>query len=149
MSTTQMPKALKAALDRRLKLGSGPKDRLHEACRAVGVPTEKVPRVKVFGNPDLMIYRADGAPGMVVFIDEEVWHNRRPLWTKRLPETWKNAVQETQARDRKVDIYLRGRGWVVVRLWTADTTPEKVKESAEYVKRVCLYPTRAILPKPD
>src|SRR6266550_3919944 len=65
----------------------------------------------IFGKPDFAFPNQKVA----VFCDSDFWHGR-----KRVPSTnrsyWTLKLARNRKRDKQVNLHLRGRGWIVVRL---------------------------------
>jgi len=69
----------------------------------------------VIGNPDIAIPKSHKA----VFLHSDFWHGwRLPVWEHILPsEFWKIKLKKNRARDRKVVLALRRKGWKVMITW--------------------------------
>jgi len=69
----------------------------------------------IIGNPDIAIPELHKA----VFLHSDFWHGwRLPAWENILPsEFWKIKLKKNRARDRKVALALRRKGWKVMILW--------------------------------
>lgn len=69
----------------------------------------------VIGKPDIAVPKSRKA----VFLHSDFWHGwRLPAWEHILPsEFWKIKLKKNRARDKKVLLALRRKGWKVMILW--------------------------------
>ena len=69
----------------------------------------------IIGKPDIAQPKSHKA----VFLHSDFWHGwRLPNWEHILPsDFWKTKLKKNRARDRKVILALRRKGWKVVILW--------------------------------
>lgn len=69
----------------------------------------------IIGKPDIALPKSRKA----VFLHSDFWHGwRLPTWKHILPsEFWKIKLKKNRARDRKVLLALRRKGWRVMILW--------------------------------
>ena len=69
----------------------------------------------IIGNPDIALPKSRKA----VFLHSDFWHGwRLPSWEHILPsEFWKTKLKKNRARDKKVLLALRRKGWEVMILW--------------------------------
>ena len=73
---------------------------------------------RYFGTPDIVLkkYRT------VIFVDSCFWHGCARHF--RLPAVrvafWRDKIQANRARDRKVTLAYRRRGWTIFRFWEHD-----------------------------
>lgn len=67
------------------------------------------------GKPDFVF----PAKKLAVFVDGCFWHGcpRHATWPKTRAAFWLAKITGNKARDRRVNRLLRGRGWVVLRIW--------------------------------
>ncbi|HEX4119473.1 MAG TPA: very short patch repair endonuclease [Verrucomicrobiae bacterium] len=69
----------------------------------------------IYGKPDFVFRKQK----LAVFVDGCFWHSCR--WHCRMPksrrEFWSSKISKNIDRDRKVNVFLRRRGWRVVRIW--------------------------------
>ena len=68
------------------------------------------------GRPDFVWH----AVKVAVFADGCFWHGHccgKNISPRTNTEAWINKINRNRARDRKTARVLRGRGWVVIRLW--------------------------------
>ena len=70
---------------------------------------------EAIGKPDIALPKSCKA----VFLHSDFWHGwRLPTWEHILPsEFWKTKLKKNRARDRKVVLALRRKGWKVMILW--------------------------------
>lgn len=57
---------------------------------------------------------------VVVFVDGCFWHGHdcgKNVTPKTNARAWKDKIERTQARDRRVSRKLRQAGWTVIRIW--------------------------------
>lgn len=85
---------------------------------------------KVFGKPDLSFKKQKVA----VFVDSEFWHGKDfDKKNSRLPKTyWRDKINNNTLRDKKVNQYLKGRGWKVIRIWAGDF----VKKPGLFIQKI-------------
>ena len=63
---------------------------------------------------------------LALFCDGSFWHGRywknlkEKLAAGSNPDYWVSHIESNRKRDRKVNRVLRGRGYVVLRLWDTD-----------------------------
>ncbi len=94
------------------------------------------------GRPDIVFTTVK----LAVFIDGDFWHGY--LWKKggKIPEKpyWKGKITSNIARDKRVNIELRKRGWKVTRVWEHEVMKnpqmaalkiQKVYTSLKHVKK--------------
>jgi DNA mismatch endonuclease (patch repair protein) len=94
--------------------------------------------MKIKGKPDILFPKEKVA----VFIDGCFWHGCPRCYTrpKSNQAYWDNKKIENIARDRRVDNYLAGQGFKVVRLWEHEIigsmhdATEKIMTALEAVK---------------
>lgn len=69
----------------------------------------------IIGKPDIALPKSRRA----VFLHSDFWHGwRLPSWEHILPnDFWKFKLKKNRARDRRVTLALRRRGWKVMTLW--------------------------------
>lgn len=69
----------------------------------------------VIGKPDIALLKSRKA----VFLHSDFWHGwRLPTWEHILPSKfWKIKLKKNRARDKKVVLVLRRKGWRVMILW--------------------------------
>ena len=77
------------------------------------------------GTPDIAFTKQRVA----VFADGEFWHGKDYSESKnKLPDYWHNKIERNMERDKKVNVALVNRGYVVLRFWGKEIKkkPEKV-----------------------
>ena len=69
----------------------------------------------VIGKPDIALPKSRKA----VFLHSDFWHGwRLPSWEHILPSNfWKIKLKKNRARDKKVALALRRKGWKIMILW--------------------------------
>ncbi len=67
------------------------------------------------GKPDIVFQKEK----ICVFLDSDFWHGwQYPRWKRILKNNfWKNKIENTRRRDRKITANLRRNGWKVLRVW--------------------------------
>jgi DNA mismatch endonuclease (patch repair protein) len=67
------------------------------------------------GRPDIVFPRSKVA----VFVDGCFWHScpRHRVWPTTRREFWREKLTDNRRRDQRVASALRGRGWLVIRIW--------------------------------
>ena len=67
------------------------------------------------GKPDIVFERYK----VCVFLDSDFWHGwQYPRWKHLLKnDFWRNKIEANRARDKKNTLWLRRRGWIVIRIW--------------------------------
>ncbi|WP_375154905.1 very short patch repair endonuclease [Stratiformator vulcanicus] len=66
------------------------------------------------GCPDIVFSRAK----LAIFLDGDFWHGYRfPSWHHKLSKPWREKIEETRKRDRRIHRRLRRHGWCVARFW--------------------------------
>jgi DNA mismatch endonuclease (patch repair protein) len=70
---------------------------------------------KLPGKPDFVFPKLKTA----AFVDGCFWHGcpKHVTWPKTRAAFWKAKIEGNRARDRRVNRALRGRGWMVIRVW--------------------------------
>jgi len=78
------------------------------------------------GKPDIVFEKEK----LCVFLDSDFWHGwQYPRWKHLLKnDFWWGKIENNRKRDRKTTIYLRKKGWKVLRIWEHEIkkNPEKV-----------------------
>lgn len=66
------------------------------------------------GKPDVVFDRAR----VCIFLDSDFWHGwQYPRWRHLLRNHfWRNKIENTRGRDRRITKHLRYKGWTVVRI---------------------------------
>lgn len=66
------------------------------------------------------------------------WHGcpRHGTQPKTNAKFWRNKIATNQARDRRVNSALRGRGWTVIRVWEHEL---KRKDGPRLIQRLRKY----------
>jgi len=79
---------------------------------------------KLPGKPDFVFLKLKTA----VFVDGCFWHSypRHATWPKANAAFWRKKIEGNRARDRRVNRALRGRGWVVIRIWEHELKATKI-----------------------
>lgn len=69
----------------------------------------------LFGKPDFVF----PAMRVAIFVDGEFWHGHptRGQIPKSNREFWVQKIERNKARDQLVNKTLKGKGWIVVRIW--------------------------------
>lgn len=87
------------------------------------------------GHPDFVFRKEHVA----VFVDGDFWHGnpRRFRLPKSNVKYWKKKILSNRERDKRINRELRGRGWVVVRIWQSSLKNEMavVRRLDKYLKR--------------
>jgi DNA mismatch endonuclease (patch repair protein) len=67
------------------------------------------------GKPDIVFLKKK----ICIFLDSDFWHGfYYPRWKHLLKnDFWRTKIENNRNRDRKTTIYLRKKGWVVLRFW--------------------------------
>lgn len=67
------------------------------------------------GKPDIVFRNQKSC----VFLDSDFWHGwQYPRWKRILKNRfWKDKIERNRRRDRNTTLYLRRKGWKVVRIW--------------------------------
>ncbi|MCF7908169.1 MAG: very short patch repair endonuclease [Candidatus Omnitrophica bacterium] len=67
------------------------------------------------GKPDIVFKRAK----LCVFLDSDFWHGWQYSRWKHLLKNdfWKTKIEKNRLRDKKTTLFLKRKGWIVVRLW--------------------------------
>ncbi|SUS03577.1 T/G mismatch-specific endonuclease [uncultured Defluviicoccus sp.] len=85
-------------------------------------------------KPDFVFPRLKTA----VFVDGCFWHGcpRHGTSPKTNAKFWRLKIATNQARDRRVNRALRGRGWTVIRVWQHEL---KRRDEAKLARRLKKY----------
>lgn len=72
----------------------------------------------LFGKPDFVFPKER----IAVFVDGEFWHGhpRRGQIPKTNTDFWVEKIRRNKRRDRLVNKTLKGKGWIVVRIWQCE-----------------------------
>lgn len=86
------------------------------------------------GNPDFIFPKAR----LAIFVDGCFWHGcsehcRIPKSNK---EYWVTKINQNKKRDYKVTKELRGKNWMVVRLWEHELKHNKYKRKMNRIKNI-------------
>jgi DNA mismatch endonuclease (patch repair protein) len=75
------------------------------------------------GNPDIVFKKLK----ICVFLDSDFWHGwQYPRWKHLLKnDFWRDKIMNNRKRDRRNTIYLRNKGWNVIRFWEHQITRDK------------------------
>jgi DNA mismatch endonuclease (patch repair protein) len=75
------------------------------------------------GKPDIVFMKQR----LCVFLDSDFWHGWQfPRWKHLLKnEFWRDKILSNRKRDKRTTRYLRGRGWIVIRLWEHEIKKQK------------------------
>lgn len=70
---------------------------------------------KLPGKPDFVFSKLKTA----VFVDGCFWHGcpKHGTQPKSNAAFWREKIAANKARDRRLNLTLRGRGWTVIRIW--------------------------------
>lgn len=84
------------------------------------------------GRPDIVFPRDKVA----VFVDGCFWHScpRHRAWPTTRSSFWREKLTANRSRDLRVSAILRGRGWLVVRIWEHEIE-EDLRSAAEKVTK--------------
>lgn len=71
--------------------------------------------VTMKGKPDIVFSKSR----LCVFLDSDFWHGwQYPRWRHLLKNNfWRKKIENNRIRDRKTTLFLRRKGWVVLRFW--------------------------------
>lgn len=85
------------------------------------------------GKPDI-VFLSDK---ICIFLDSDFWHGwYYPRWKHLLKNNfWRAKIENNRKRDKKTTIYLRKRGWKVLRIWEHEMKINFLNT----VERVLLY----------
>lgn len=113
--------------------GTGNKDtelRLIQIFRANGI-TGWRRGSKLPGKPDFVFPKLK----TVVFVDGCFWHGcpKHGTSPKTRASFWLAKITGNKARDRRVNRALRGRGWIVIRVWEHEL---RRRDEAKLVRRI-------------
>lgn len=112
--------------------GTKPEERLGVLLGAMFPRRKIVPHPDITGKPDFAIPSLK----LMLFADGCYWHGCPKHG--RIPEDnrsyWGPKLEKNKARDRRVRRELRGRGYVVVRVWDHDLKDDMAKASGK-IKR--------------
>jgi DNA mismatch endonuclease, patch repair protein len=77
----------------------------------------------LFGKPDFVFPKKK----IAVFVDGEFWHGHstRAQLPKTNQEFWIDKIEKNKKRDRLVNRTLRGKGWIIVRIWQHELKDSK------------------------
>lgn len=86
------------------------------------------------GNPDFVFPKAR----LAIFVDGCFWHGcsehcRIPKSNK---EYWVTKINQNKKRDYKVTKELRGKNWMVIRLWEHELKHNKYKRKMNRIKNI-------------
>lgn len=92
----------------------------------------------VIGHPDFLFSRLK----IAVFVDGCFWHGcpRHATQPKTNAAFWRKKIATNQARDRRVNRALRGRGWRVVRVWEHELTKRNEPRLVRRLLRLTCVP---------
>lgn len=67
------------------------------------------------GKPDIVFDRRK----VCVFLDSDFWHGwQYPRWKHLLKnDFWRDKIERNRVRDKKTTIFIKRKGWKVVRIW--------------------------------
>lgn len=67
------------------------------------------------GKPDI-VFQKDK---ICIFLDSNFWHGwYYPSWKHLLKnDFWREKIENNRKRDRKTTVFLRKKGWQVIRIW--------------------------------
>ena len=67
------------------------------------------------GRPDIVFLKDK----ICVFLDSDFWHGwYYPRWKHLFKnDFWREKIENNRKRDRKITVYLRKNGWIVLRFW--------------------------------
>ena len=76
------------------------------------------------GKPDIVFKNKK----VCIFLDSDFWHGwQYSRWRHLLKDDfWRKKIQNNRNRDKKTTLYLKNRGWIVLRIWE-----HKIKENSE------------------
>lgn len=96
------------------------------------------------GTPDIVLPKFRTA----IFINGCFWHGHKGCRSSHLPTTnntfWQRKINLNKARDMRVAVELRLRGWRVIRLWECGLKNKETSEATlQTLLRTILTPTPA------
>lgn len=98
-----------------------PEVSLRKALWAAGVRGWRCHYKRAPGTPDLAWPRSRVA----IFVDGAFWHGHPSRHTPgRSGAYWDEKIERNIARDQRVDLELRERGWRVLRIWDFEVRKE-------------------------
>jgi len=73
-----------------------------------------------------------------VFVDGDFWHGwQYPRWKHRMKNNfWRDKIESNRKRDSRTHVYLRSKGWIVLRFWEHEIRTKPM----EVVKRIKALP---------
>lgn len=77
------------------------------------------------GKPDIVFRKGK----ICVFLDSDFWHGwYYPRWKHLLKnDFWRKKIENNRNRDKKTTVYLRRKGWTVLRFWEHQIKEDKDK----------------------
>lgn len=83
------------------------------------------------GTPDIVFEKEK----ICVFLDGDFWHGWQfPRWKHQMKsEFWRRKIAENRRRDKRVQRYLKYRGWRVIRFWEHEVQT-KPRESIRIIE---------------
>jgi len=71
--------------------------------------------IDIKGKPDVVFYRNK----VCIFLDSDFWHGwQYPRWRHLLKnDFWREKIEQNRTRDKKTTVFLKRRGWKVLRFW--------------------------------
>jgi len=87
---------------------------------------------KLPGKPDIVFTKYKVA----IFCDGDFWHGKDfDNWMNRLTPSWKEKIQKNIERDKRNDVELSQKGWIVIHLWETDILTD-IKKCQKLIKNV-------------
>ncbi|MCE0521577.1 MAG: very short patch repair endonuclease [Methylacidiphilales bacterium] len=74
--------------------------------------------LKLPGKPDFIFPKLR----LAIFVDGDFWHGNPATYRppKSNVDFWEKKIRYNRENDRRVNVILRKRGWIVVRLWESE-----------------------------
>lgn len=87
----------------------------------------------VFGKPDFVFRKQR----LAVFVDGCFWHGcpKHANVPVNNREFWQTKLDANRSRDRRVDVVLRRRGWLVLRIWEHDLNKRSERRLTNRITR--------------
>jgi len=84
------------------------------------------------GNPDIVFNKEK----VCVFLDSDFWHGWQYSRWKHLLKSdfWCEKIKKNRARDQKITVFLRKKGWTVFRIWEHDIKKSVNREISKIVE---------------
>ncbi|HTC20400.1 MAG TPA: very short patch repair endonuclease [bacterium] len=85
----------------------------------------------ILGTPDIVFEKEM----ICIFLDGDFWHGWQfPRWKHQMKnEFWRRKIEGNRRRDKRVQRYLKDKGWTVIRFWEHEIQT-KPHESIRIIK---------------